>query len=121
MKIITLQAEIEADAIGWLVSESMKETVTIVAIELPAEITLQAGWTEVKFKEVKANAITPKILIEADNLTREMIGTDKVYLEQEYLVLKTNKNVLRGGHCIVFEVKNGTGTSRIYTVQVWYE
>ena len=121
MKIITLQQEIEADNIGWLVTERIPSNIRIKEIQLPAELSFEGGWSEVTIKIIRGPDISGEALLRENNITREVLGADKVYLEQQAIVLRCDYKIEGLSYCVVFEIKNGTKLKRIYTVQVMYE
>lgn len=121
MKIITLQLEIEADTIGWLVSEELSKTIKIREIQLPAELNVEGGWTEVRMKVFEGPEITPSALLRLENKTDEILGAEKIYLEYAPLVLAVDYRINRLKYNIVFEVKNGTTMRRVYHAQIIYE
>jgi hypothetical protein len=121
MKIITLQMEIKADSIGWLVTERIPSNIRIKEIQLPAEISVEGGWTEVRIKLLRGPDVSSEALLRMEHITKEVLGADKVYLENVPLVLKCDYGIIGISYCVVFEVKNGTEIDRIYTAQIIYE
>jgi len=121
LRVITLQAEIEADAIGWLVTETQVKPMRIREIQLPAEMNVEGGWTEVKIKIFEGPEVTSDALLRSENRTKEILGADKAYLEYAPLVLLADYRINRLKYNVVFEVKNGTSIKRIYTAQIIYE
>ena len=121
MKIITLQQEIEADNIGWLVTERIPSNIRIKEIQLPAEMSFEGGWSEVTIKLIRGPDISGEALLRANNITVEILGVGKVYLEQQAIVLRCDYKIEGLSYCLVFEVRNGTKLKRVYTVQVMYE
>jgi len=121
MNLITLQSEIEKDSIGWLVSENLKRSIKITGIILPAETNLSAGWSEFRFKILRGNEISNEIMLKQENQSRQYLGAEKIYLEIQQIVIMPNRFVNGSNYQLVFECKNGTGSDRMYTIQVWYE
>ncbi len=121
MKLITLQGEIEADNVGYLVTEQIDKPIKVLEVQLPAEMTMQQGYTEIKAKLLKYKPVTIENLRDAEDVTDEFLGTEKVYLENQVMQLKTNYEIPFYGYNLIFRIKNGTGSGRMYTVQVWYE
>ncbi len=74
-----------------------------------------------RIKLLKYGEVNPANLLNAEDITKEMFGTEKIYLENQVLSLKTEYEVRFYGYHLVFEIKNGTENSRMYTIQVWYE
>jgi len=121
MKTITLQQEIKADSLGWLVSERINKTITIKEIRLPSETNAHEGWTEVRIKLLRGPDISPDALLRAQDITQEVFGTNKIYLDRERVILETDFRIDGIGYCLVFQIKNGTKDGRIYTAQVFYD
>jgi len=121
MELITLQGKVPKDQTDWLVSDAITRSIKLRGIVLPPEMNMQAGWTEVRIKVVRGEIVGRDQLLEAENMTKEILGAGKIYLELNVLTLKCDYFLTGTNYHIVLEVKNGTGNDRLYTAQVWYD
>lgn len=120
VKNYVLQADIEKDFVGVMSTDDIMREGKIIGIILPGEDPGD-GWSELKIGLARRKITDITEFGEAKDITIDLTMSDKIWFGPTQMKLEFDYKVYGFPWWVVVWVKNSTGKSKLYTIQVLIE